>query len=123
MNQKLKKVARAGYLTKGVVYAIVGILTIMASFNLGGQKTSKLQVLEFLDKQPFGNVLLVLMALGLACYAAWRFIQATKDPENIGKDEKGKAKRFAYFVSALIYLGLAFLAFMGILFVIKIYTR
>lgn len=112
MDDTLKKVARTGYAAKGAVYAIAGVLTFMAAFNMGGQKTSKLQVLEFLDKQPFGNVLLVLMALGLVCYSTWRFIQSIKDPEHIGDDKKGKAKRVAYFMSALIYLGLAVMAFL-----------
>lgn len=112
MNDTLIKVARTGYAAKGTVYAIAGVLTFMAAFNMGGQKTSKLQVLEFLDKQPLGNVLLIFMALGLVCYSIWRFIQSLNDPENIGDDKKGKTKRFAYFISALIYLSFAVLAFL-----------
>lgn len=114
MDDKLKKVARAGYVAKGTVYAITGILTFLAAFNLGGQKASKLQVLEFLDKQPFGNVLLVLIGLGLASYAFWRFTQSISDPEGIGNDKKGKAKRVGFFISACIYLGLAVLAILRV---------
>ncbi len=110
MDSKVKKIARAGYAAKGTVYAITGVLTFLAAFNLGGQKTSKVQVLQFLDKQPFGNVLLAILGLGLICYATWRFIQAISDPEGIGEDKKGKAKRVGFFVSGLIYLGLAGLA-------------
>ena len=110
MNSKLKKMARAGYAAKGTVYGITGILTFLAAFNLGGQKAGQLQVLEFLDKQPFGNVLLVLLGLGLLCYTAWRFVQSIEDPENIGNDKKGKVKRVGFFISGLIYLGLAALA-------------
>ena len=114
MDNKIKKIARTGFIAKGTVYAITGILTFMAAFNMGGQKAGKLQVLEFLDKQTFGNILLVLMGIGLACYATWRFIQSVSDPENIGTDTKGKAKRAAFFVSGLIYLGLAVLAVMRV---------
>ncbi len=115
MNDTIKKVARTGFVAKGTVYAITGILTFMAAFNMGGQKTGRLQVLEFLDKQTFGNVLLILMGIGLASYAAWRFIQSTKDPENIGDDTKGKAKRAAFFISGIIYLGLGVLAVMRVI--------
>ena len=115
MDNKIKKIARAGFVAKGTVYAITGILTFMAAFNMGGQKTGKLQVLEFLDKQTFGNILLILMGIGLACYATWRFIQSVSDPENIGTDIKGKAKRAAFFISGLIYLGLAVLAVMRVI--------
>lgn len=110
MNSKIKKVARTGFVAKGTVYAIVGILTFMAAFNMGAQKTGRLGVLKFLDEQAFGNVLLILIGLGLACYATWRFIQSTQDPENIGDDTKGLAKRIAFFLSALLYLGLGVLA-------------
>lgn len=115
MDTKYKKIARAGFIAKGTVYAIVGILTFMAAFNLGGQKTGKLQVLKFLDQQAFGNALLILIGLGLACYALWRFIQSISDPEGIGDDDKGTGKRIAFFISGLIYLGLGILAVMRVL--------
>ncbi|MDT0649338.1 DUF1206 domain-containing protein [Autumnicola edwardsiae] len=107
--------ARTGYVAKGSVYAITGVLTFMAAFSLGGQKTGKLQVIEFLEKQPFGNALLILIGLGLLCYAGWRFIQSISDPEDIGSDKKAKAKRTGFFVSGLIYLGLAIYSFMQLI--------
>lgn len=110
MDNNIEKMARTGFVAKGVVYGIIGMLTFMAAFNMGGQKAGQMQVLEFLEKQTFGNILLILMALGLACYAAWRFIQAVKDPENIGDDSKGKAKRAGFFCSGLLYLGIGVLA-------------
>lgn len=110
MDSKIKNMARTGFVAKGVVYGIIGILTFKAAFDMGGQKAGQLAVLEFLEKQTFGNILLILMALGLACYAAWRFIQAVKDPENIGDDKKGKAKRVAFFCSGLLYLGFGVIA-------------
>lgn len=115
MDDTIKKIARTGFVAKGTVYAITGVLTFMAAFNMGGQKTGRIQVLEFLDKQTFGNVLLILMGIGLACYATWRFIQSVKDPEHIGDDTKGKAKRTAFFISGVIYLGLAVLAVMRVI--------
>lgn len=110
MNNSIKKLARTGFVAKGIVYGIIGVLTFKAAFDMGGQKAGQMQVLEFLEKQTFGNILLILMAIGLACYAAWRFIQAVKDPENIGDDAKGKAKRMAFFCSGLLYLGIGVMA-------------
>lgn len=110
MDKNIKTMARTGFVAKGVVYGIIGILTFKAAFDMGGQKAGQMQVLEWLEKQTFGNILLVLMALGLLCYAAWRFVQAVKDPEHIGDDKKGKAKRTGFFFSGLLYLGLAVLA-------------
>lgn len=110
MDKNIKTMARTGFVAKGIVYGIIGVLTFKAAFDMGGQKAGQMQVLEFLEKQTFGNILLILMALGLASYAAWRFIQAVKDPENIGNDKKGKAKRTGFFFSGLLYLGIAVLA-------------
>ncbi|MBE7638743.1 DUF1206 domain-containing protein [Salegentibacter sp. BLCTC] len=115
MDSKLKNVARVGYVAKASVYGITGVLTFLAAFNMGGQKSSKLQIIEFLEKQPFGNALLILLGLGLLCYSVWRFIQSLKDPENIGDDKKAKAKRLAYFISAILYLGLSVYAFMTLI--------
>lgn len=110
MDKNIKTMARTGFVAKGVVYGIIGILTFKAAFDMGGQKAGQMQVLEWLEKQTFGNILLVLMALGLLCYAAWRFVQAVKDPEHIGDDKKGKAKRTGFFFSGLLYLGIAVMA-------------
>lgn len=115
MDNKLKKVARTGYIAKGSVYAITGILTFLEAINLGGQKASKLKVLEFLDKQPFGNILLFIMALGLLSFSYWRFSQAISNPENIGSGKKGKLKRVAFFISGAAYLGLAVFAVLRVI--------
>ena len=115
MDNKLVKIARTGYAAKGTVYVLLGALTFMAALNLGGQKAGQMQVLEFLDKKPFGNILLLLVALGIACYSIWRFTQAFSDPENIGSDSKGKMKRFAFFLSGCSYLALGYFAILKIL--------
>ncbi len=107
MESKIKKMARAGYVAKGVVYGITGVLTLLAAFNMGGSNSGQKGVFKYLEDQPFGNAILVLMALGLLCYAGWRFYQSIKDPENIGSHDKGKLKRIGFFVSGLIYLGYA----------------
>lgn len=108
MDSKIKKMARIGYIAKGSVYAITGVLAFMAAFNMGGgQTSSKTGVVDFLQKQPFGNALLVLLALGLICYSGWRFFQSIKDPENIGDSQNGKVKRAGLFISGLLYLSLA----------------
>lgn len=111
MDNKIKTIARAGYISKGVVYALTGILAFGAAIGLGGSTEGKLGVLKFLEEQPFGKALLGMMGLGLFSYAFWRFFQSIRDPENIGIDAKGIGKRVAYFFSGLVYLGLATFSF------------
>lgn len=96
-----------GYAAKGTVYGLAGALTFAAAFDLGGQSTGKTGVIKFLEEQSWGKVILILLALGLFCYAFWRFYESLKDPENVGTDKKGKAQLVAYFLSGVLYTGLA----------------
>lgn len=107
MDKRIKYVAKTGYLSKGIVYVVTGILAFSAAIGLSASAEGKLGVLEFLQKQPFGNVLIILLGVGLLCYALWRFIQSIKDPENIGSDSSAIGKRIGFFFSGLIYTGLA----------------
>lgn len=116
MNENLKKVAHVGYVAKGAVYAITGILAFMTAFNMGGKKAGKFQVIEFLEKQPFGKIILAVLGLGLVCYAIWRFVQSVQDPEGIGSDGKALVKRLGFFISGMIYLALGIFAIVDIFY-------
>jgi hypothetical protein len=52
-------------------------------------------------------VLLVLLAVGLAGFALWRFVEALGDPDHRGREKKALAFRFGFFVSGLAYAALA----------------
>lgn len=110
MDDNFKTIARVGIAAKGITYVIAGVLTFMAACNMGGEKAGKAQVFRFIEEQPFGKFLLVIMAIGLLSYAFWRLFQAFIDPEDIGNDKKGIFKRVAYFISGIIYIGLTGLA-------------
>ena len=103
----LKNIARTGYIAKGIIYAVTGVLTFMAAINLGGKKAGKEEVLDFIKKQHLGSTLLILLAIGLLCYAIWRFAQAFVDPQKRHGKSKNKGQRFALFVSGGTYLALA----------------
>ena len=109
-KDKLEKFARIGIATKGFVYCLIGGLAAIAAFGGGGRKTGSSGALKFLSGQPFGQVLLVMTAIGLLGFVFWRFYQAFVDPEDKGTDAKGLAKRFAYFFSGVFYGFLAFTA-------------
>ncbi|XLS29258.1 DUF1206 domain-containing protein [Flavobacteriaceae bacterium M23B6Z8] len=111
MDSKIESIARAGHAAKGVVYALTGALAFGAAFSLGSNAKGKLGILEFLQNQVLGNILLLLLGIGLISYAFWRFYESIKDPERIGNDSKGIAKRIDFFISGLVYLALAIFAF------------
>lgn len=107
----LERLARFGYAAKGVVYALVGILAFQAAFNWGGKVSGSKGAFQTIASQPFGNILLVLVAVGLAGYVIWRFVQALYDPEHDDDGWSSFARRMSYVVSGIIYGSLAFAAF------------
>ncbi len=96
---------RAGYSARGLVYLILGGLTVSAAFSGGNTEGTK-GAIETLRGAPFGQILLWLVALGFMCYAVWRFIAAYYDLENRGGDEEGMAKRLGLVVTGVIHLAL-----------------
>ncbi|WGF92951.1 DUF1206 domain-containing protein [Aequorivita marisscotiae] len=111
MKKSFKTIAYIGFVSKGLIYLVIGTLSLLAALNMGGESTGTNSALSFLKKQPFGQVLLMLLGVGLICYSAWMYVQSIKDPENIGSDTKGKLKRFIYFFNGLVYTVIAGLAF------------
>ncbi len=107
----LERVGRFGYAAKGVVYGLIGALAVQVALGTGGQTTDSQGALQRIARAPFGQVLLVAIGAGLIGYVLWRIIQALMDTENKGADAKGLATRGGYFISGLIYGGLALSAF------------
>jgi hypothetical protein len=66
---------RAGLAARGVVYAVVGLLAVKLALGDGGKAASQQGALKTIAGQPFGKVLLVVLAAGLAGYAIWRLIR------------------------------------------------
>lgn len=81
--------ARFGYVAKGFVYGAIGILALLAAFSFGGETTDTSGALQAISQQPFGQILLVLITIGLVGYVIWRLIQAIVDPRDKGTDAKG----------------------------------
>lgn len=107
----IERLARLGYLTKGIIYIIVGALAAQAAFGAGGQTTDSSGALHTILAQPFGQFLLWVVAVGLVGYALWCFLQALIDTEHQGADAKGIAARLGYAGGGIAYSGLAYTAF------------
>lgn len=109
-GNSLELMARLGYGSRGLVYALVGGLALLAAVGSGGQTGGSRSALQTLLGQPFGKVLLGLIALGLASFAAWRLVEAITDADHRGGSGKALAIRAGRGLSGLIYVGLAFSA-------------
>jgi hypothetical protein len=66
-----------GYATKGLAYAIVGVLLVVAAVTFDPGKSTGLDgALRTVAAQPFGLVALLLVALGFAVFGVFCFFQA-----------------------------------------------
>ncbi|MGH8636333.1 MAG: DUF1206 domain-containing protein [Burkholderiales bacterium] len=107
----LESLARLGYASKAVIYAIVGVLAILTATSRGGRITDTSGALRVVLTQPFGRTLLVVLAIGLCGYALWRLLDATMDPDRHGTTPSGMVTRIGNAVRGCIYGALGFEAF------------
>ncbi|HUH29593.1 DUF1206 domain-containing protein [Gelidibacter sp.] len=105
-----ENIARFGLSAMGFVYILIGVLTAMPTLNLGGQKTGTKGAIAYLAGQPFGQVLLTIMAIGLFSYTFWKLYQTFYDSRNLGTDIKALFTRAGYFTGGLFYGALGFVA-------------
>jgi len=100
--------ARSGFVARGLIYGIIGILAIKLAFGHGGTTTNQQGALRTIAHQPFGKILLILVAVGLAGYALWRLLHALlgHGPEN---SDSG-FDRLAALGSGIVYAGLCAIA-------------
>jgi len=105
--------ARAGLVAKGISFGIVGVLAVKLALGDGGKATSRQGALATLAQNTFGKVLIILLAIGFAAYALWRFVQAFAEEGDDGGLKgtlKKWGKRAGYVGRGLIYAGLTFSA-------------
>jgi hypothetical protein len=103
-------IARFGYASKGAVFGTVGILAIARGVGASGEAEDTPGALEALRELPLHEVILGILALGLAGYALWRFAQALLDVEGEGAGAWGLSKRAIYLGIGGFYAYLAFFA-------------
>jgi Domain of Unknown Function (DUF1206) len=68
---------RFGYVVKGLAYAIVGVLLVVAAAEAAPRRSTGLDgALRTLVAQPFGVLLLGIVALGFAVFGVYCFLQS-----------------------------------------------
>ena len=75
-SDALGRLARAGFVARGLVYLIISALAIKLAIGEQGTNADQQQALRTIAEQPFGKVLLLLVAVGLAGYALWMLARA-----------------------------------------------
>lgn len=107
----LETLARVGFAARGVVYALVGALALMAAIGSGGGVGGGKSAFRDLLAQPFGVALLALVGAGLVCYALWRIVEGLSDADGHGSSPKGLATRALHVGGGVFNGGLAVSAF------------
>lgn len=74
-EELLSKFARAGLVARGVLYGVIGALSVGLAAGAGGKTTSQTGALKTIAHQPLGTVALIALVIGLAGYAAWRLLE------------------------------------------------
>jgi hypothetical protein len=99
----LEGLARLGYASKAVVYGIVGALAVLTAMRRGGAVVDTRGALRVVVAQPFGRTLLVVLAVGLCGYAAWRLTDAITDPDGDGTSPRGLLLRVGNAIRGCVY--------------------
>lgn len=100
--------SRAGFVARGVVYVLVGVLAIKLALGSGNANASQQGAMRTIAAQPLGNVLLILVAIGLGGYAVWRLMRAAVGHGPEGSDSG--MERVAALASGVVYAGLCAIA-------------
>ncbi|MDQ1598785.1 MAG: hypothetical protein QOD68_259 [Actinomycetota bacterium] len=109
-SEWLDRAARLGFLAKGLVYALIGVLAFQVAMG-DQQRADQKGALQAIAAKPGGSVVLWLMVLGFLAYAGWRFSEAAFGRRDEIDQKKRTAKRFGSAVNGAIYLAFAVLAF------------
>jgi uncharacterized membrane protein (DUF2068 family) len=101
----LKTLARVGLVARGVVYAVIGLLSLELALGVGGKTTSQTGALKTIAHQSsFGEFLLVALAIGFAAYAILRAVEGFGGSRP--NDKGAGQRRVAALGSAVIYAAL-----------------
>lgn len=103
---------RTGFVARGLTYALIGGVAIALALGAGsgGQAPNQQGALDLIASAPLGTVALIVIAIGLGAYAAWKLFLAAF---GIGPDGGGGQKLFdrvSNLAGGLVYLGFCALA-------------
>jgi Domain of Unknown Function (DUF1206) len=93
--------SRAGFVARALIYGIIGVLAFDLVIGHGGKITNQQGALRTVEQQPFGHVLLTILAIGLGGYAMWRLVRAALGHGREGAD--GGIERLGALGSGIVY--------------------
>ena len=98
--------ARAGFVARGVMYIIIGILALEVTFGNAGHKADQSGAVRVVGNTPFGGLLLWLLVIGFAGMTLWRLSEALYGGP--GADGRKTGNRLIAGFKAVLYGFIAF---------------
>jgi hypothetical protein len=93
--------ARVGFLARGVLYALVGILAVQIALGRAHQQADQSGAVRLMAATPFGSVILWLLVAGFAGMTLWRLTEAIWGAA--GPDGRKPSRRLGSLGRAVLY--------------------
>lgn len=107
-SKAVEWLARLGLASRGTVWFVVGLL-LVSVLSGRNQDTDASGALRAIADRPYGDVLLVTLAVGFAGYGAWQLLTAAVGHRRERDAKKRAFERVSSLVRALVYVALSVL--------------
>jgi hypothetical protein len=109
-SRPVKIGARVGILAYGITHVLIAWLALQIAFGQGGERADQNGAFQTVAQQPFGQVLLWILAIGFVFAALWRLEQAIWGFTYIDDNKKVIGKKVSSGAKAVLFAVLAYLA-------------
>lgn len=96
-------------MARGLIYGVVAALALFVAFGKRSKPEDQQGALQTIAQQPFGRVLLVVLAVGFAAFAFWCFAQAVIGQTLESNEDVNVFKRVGFAALGLLYTALCVL--------------
>lgn len=104
----VERLGRVGLVARGATYILIGFIALQMAFGDAARSANQKGAFRTVASQPFGEVLLWIIAAGLLGYALWQLIAAFQVNADGAAKEWGE--RALYLVKTAVYVVLAWTA-------------
>lgn len=105
-GRALTWLAKAGFIARGVMYVLIGIIAIQIAVKGSSQQADRTGAVHLVAQTGFGSLLLWLLVIGFAGMALWRLSEAAWGSRDA--DGRKPSKRLANLARAVFYAAVTF---------------